>query len=161
MKKRLLLLILVLLCLNFVKNTVSQSTDKIVYLNLKYVSEKVSLAKLKIVKGKLKKPKKIMLTNDHIYYSVLDSQDEVLFEGQILDPSKKIYEYEDRQGQMRTKVVAMDSVNFFVRVPYHPSVYKMNFQKIQKWSLLGLTLMKRKKTIGSFFINLDGENHGN
>jgi len=85
------------------------------------------------------------MKNDHIYYSVVDSQDEVLFEGQILDPSKKIYEYEDRQGQLRTKVVAMDSVNFFVRVPYHPSVYKMNFQKIQR----------------SFFINLDGENHGN
>jgi len=135
--------------------SMSSEAEKIVFLNLKMVGGKVSLENMKIRHGKLKQPKKIKLSNNHIYYTVLDEADSKLFEGVIPNPSRTVYEFVDENGNLQSKTVVQDSVNFSVRVPYHPEIQKVKFNQIEEWSFFGWSFGKRTKNIGSLLINLN------
>lgn len=128
--------------------------DQIVYLNLKLVDGRVNLQDFSVVKGKLKRPRQISPGKDPIHYSVVDQHHSTVFAGALSDPTRMVYEYEDEHGQLQTKVVVSDSVNFFVRIPYDPDIQQINFYKIDKWTFWGLTLMKRKQNIGSITLDL-------
>ena len=134
--------------------SMSSEEEKIVFLNLKLVDGKVSLENMKIRNGKLKQPKKIKLYNNHIYYTVHDGADSKLFEGVIPDPSRTVYEFVDENGSLQSKTVIQDSVNFSVRIPYHPQIQEIKFNQIEEWSFWGWSFGKRTKNIGSLLINL-------
>ncbi len=154
--KKLMLLILALIFAIGLSKGISQlsNTDKIIFLNLKLVNAKVYLENVKIVNGKLKRPKKVTLIKDHIYYKVFNKADKKLYQGVISDPSRVTYEYVDDQGQLQSKIVVSDSVNFSVRLPYDATIYKVKFNKIKEVSYRGVKMMNQTQSVGSVIINL-------
>ncbi len=144
------------------KITLAQSnTDRIVFLNLKLVKGKPYLENIKIVKGKLKQPRKMTFMTGQVYHSVLNNTDERLFEGLIPDPSRIHFEYVDEQGQMQSKIIEKDSANFFIRIPHNPAIHKVNLERIREFSVWGWALFKRRQSMGSILINLNEEENEN
>jgi len=134
--------------------------DQIIFLNLKLMKGQICLESFKIVEGNLKRPKKVRLIKDHIYYKVFTKTGKKHYEAVIVDPSNINYEYEDDQGQLRSKKVVLDSVNFSVRLPYDESVHRVEFFKITDGIQEAQQLPQRIQSIGSVIINLMERKNG-
>ncbi len=134
--------------------------DQIIFLNLKLMKGQICLESFKIVEGNLKRPKKVRLIKDHIYYKVFTKTGKKHYEAVIVDPSNINYEYEDDQGQLRSKKVVLDSVNFSVRLPYDESIHRVEFYKITDGIQEDHQLPQRIQSIGSVIINLMERKNG-
>lgn len=134
--------------------------DQIIFLNLKLMKGQICLESFKIVEGKLKRPKNVRLIKDHICYKVFTKTGIKHYEAVIVDPSNITYEYEDDQGQLRSKKVVLDSVNFSVRLPYDESIHRVEFYKITDGIQEDHQLPQRMQSIGSVIINLMERKNG-
>lgn len=134
--------------------------NKIIFVNVNFMEDKVALNNVWVMEGKLKRPKIVIAQDNQIYYSVFTRGNEVIIQGRIQDPLQRRYEYVDDDGQLKNIVVTQDSTDILIRIPYHQEVWRMEFSKVNKWSLFGWTIMKRKQNIGTVFINLNEVNHG-
>lgn len=139
--------------------TILSKYNKIIFINLKFIEDKVSLNNFWIVEGKLKGPKAVIAQDDQIYYSVFTEGNDVIFNGSIQNPLFRRYEYVDDEGQLQNKVATQDSADILIRAPFHEGVNRVEFSKVNEWSLFGWTIMKRKQNIGTVFINLNEITH--
>ena len=131
-----------------------KNTEQIIFLNLKIIHGHISLEEIKIVKGKLKRPKKISIEQGHIYYKVLTQTDRNLYESVMQDPLHTIYEYEDEQGLLHSVMVDLDSVNFSLRLPYDASIHRVEFYKIATVPREKQYISQLSQQIGSIKIGL-------
>ncbi|OGU35484.1 MAG: hypothetical protein A2068_06475 [Ignavibacteria bacterium GWB2_35_6b] len=129
-------------------------TDKIIYIKVKLIEGKPSEINYEILEGKIKTPKVQTFNPNDIYYELISSDETLIFEGSVSDPSIQKYEYTGDNGEIKSVEVKQDTSEFVVRTNCNEKISKINLFKIPA----GGSLKKSKEKympLGSFKINLN------
>jgi hypothetical protein len=113
-----------------------ESGSKILFLDFKFVNEKPSLVGMAVVEGKLKARNTLLTSNYGIQYSVISTEDKVLYNNLIDDPSECVYEYPAGEGKIGRASIKKDTINFSLRVPYSSSIEKIRMNVLRSSSKL-------------------------
>lgn len=136
-----------------------EDNEHILFLNLKMINGHIHIEDFNVVQGKLKSPKIISYHKDNILVNVKNIANDMLYEAAISDPSDLKYEYENAEGSLETKQIVLDSVNFTVRIPYDPSIYEVEFYKIQEDNYQYDNIVTLNNRIGSVLINKKNDSY--
>ena len=128
--------------------------DKIVFLNLRLIEAKLDLQSIKIVEGRLKKPKTLVLYKDYFYYKVLDETGSTQYQGAIPDPSRITSEYVDSRGKLQFKTIVRDTVHFSVRFPHSQTIRSVEFARIMQIAYAEGKRSIQTQKMGSFVVDL-------
>jgi hypothetical protein len=104
--------------------------NEIMFLRLRVRDDTISLVRLTTSPGKLKH-RDVARSAGGILYNVISSSGESLWSGSIDDPAVRRYEYEDPEfsGQIKTKVVAVNDVEFTLRIPVIKGIRRITFDR--------------------------------
>jgi hypothetical protein len=128
--------------------------ERIAFVHIRVESGELVLERIKVVEGSLKTPRRLNLSDDRIYFEVLDKVGKKLFEGTIPDPSTRRYEYADEDGTLHSKTVEVESVFISIRIPYNPSAKTVKFYRIEEAGGGRAKLVKAPEAFGSVTLDI-------
>ncbi len=67
---------------------------------------------------------------DDLVFRILDQNNKEIHQQLIQDPLKRTVEFEDGDGNLRSRTIQSDSAHFFVRVPFQEGAATVNIQQI-------------------------------
>ena len=114
----LLALLLVCVC----ATTAQPDQARFFFLTFRLKAGALTLVKARVMPGTLK-PQRDGTQPDALRFVLEQAADESLWSRRLDDPSVQRLEYEDpdHPGQIKSKTVQLDDVEFIVRAPYHPN----------------------------------------
>lgn len=111
----------------------TEETNQFLFLTLRVKDGVVTLDQAKVVKGALK-PQADSRDAERLQLSLEHADGRVAWNLEIDDPSVQRYEYEDPEhpGQLKSKLVRVDDVQFIVRTPLQVGVCRIAIHRIRK-----------------------------
>ena len=107
---------------------------RILFLHFKFKDDQISLIKTTVATGTLK----TIPHGGHFKLEVelASAAGQILWTNVVPDPSIELLEYEDpdHPGEMTSKVVSKNDVEFVVRVPFMPQARQLKFYRAQPHS---------------------------
>lgn len=116
----------------FQRDTVAYGQDsKILFLNLRWENDSITLRNFKVSPGRLKVKKFDNPNFDFIIYEMFSSKNKKLGEGSFSNPTYLRYEHEDpaNPGKIKSFQKKLDKVNFTLRVPFVDDLNRVDFYR--------------------------------
>ena len=143
----------VIIILFFCGKMFSQSTDKILFLDFKFVKGNPELVGMEAVEGKLKIRKNIPMLNNGIEFTTLSSSDNILYQNTTEDPTECVYEYPAGDGKIGRTAIKQDTVYLTLRVPYSSTIEKIRLNVLNKTKQLNKSSESSNQNIYEFSID--------
>lgn len=130
------LLLLSTLCVSIGRgqtNSGPGERPRILFLKLKMHHGTVSLLRSTVCQGRIKIPRGAPVGSG-IFYDVVSSKGEILLRDGLTDPSFKRFEYEDpaQPGQLVSRNVLLDDIEFTLRIPYVSGISRVEFYRVEE-----------------------------
>ena len=131
--------------------------QKIVFLSLRFKDNNIILQKTSMKPGTLKQ-QRITERRSGIRYKVVSASGATLWQTTIDDPMIQRFEYEDpgHAGQLKTKIVKLNDVEFSIRFPYDERIHHITFNRVEPLTLEQPKQNSNLKFLGTIELNLKG-----
>ena len=109
--------------------TAQKKSNKILFLNFRFVKGMPELFSMTAVNGKLKTRKGKSVSKQGYSFKVLSKQEKVLYKNSFENPAGRSYEYPGENGEIKRAEIKQDTVNLTLRIPYCASIDKVILYK--------------------------------
>jgi hypothetical protein len=135
-------------------NAQTRSEAQIVFLHLRMKNDTLTLVKSALRPG-LVKQRRLVEKSGGIYYEVISSSGKSLWQGVTGDPSQQRLEYEDpdHPGELKTKYVKLNEVEFTLRIPFNPEMSRLELYRMAPAAIAQGRPKVLRKLIGSIPIS--------
>jgi hypothetical protein len=132
---------------------------RIAFVHITIEKGALTLGGVKLVDGDMKRPRRLDLSEDRLYFEVLDVSGKRLYEGTVPDPSNRRLEYADDDGTLHSTIVEVENAFLSVKIPFDAAAHTLRFYRIEAVGREKAKLAKAPEAFGSVTIELGEVGH--